>query len=141
MTTLALAAIRHTGEPDGYLPGVCNIGMAEIRVRRIWAAAMLAATIAAFAYLLWKESQPAWMLLLFPLAMGIGVSWLQARERFCVNFGVRGRFNFGRIGPTTKVADAEARRRDFTKVRSMFLRGAVIAAVVTAAAFVVALFV
>jgi hypothetical protein len=138
MTTPVLPTLRLDGGIDGYVPGVCNIGTAETRMRRIWAVAMLAATIAAFAYLLWADAHPAWMLPLFLPAMGAAVSWLQARERFCVNFGLRGRFNFGRIGPTTEVADAEAHRRDLAKVRGMFLRGAAIAAVVTAAAVAVA---
>lgn len=140
MTALVLPAIQ-AGDDDGYIPGVCNIGTAETRMRRVWAGVFIAITAIAFAYLLWADLSPAWMLLLFLPAMGAGVTWLQARNRFCVNFGVAGRYNFGRVGKTSRIADDEAHRRDLAKVREMFFQGAAIAAVVTAAAFVVALLV
>lgn len=90
-------------EPGGaYLAGACNIGPWEIRRRRMSAIAA-AAVAAALLVALVALGVPAWarLLLLVPL-WGAGISWLQARRRFCVAFAMAGISNFG---------DGEASRR------------------------------
>lgn len=124
--------------PTGYIPGVCNIGPDELRARKIAAAAMILLTLAAFAVLLWARVSPLWHLALGVPAMAAAVTALQVRYRFCVNFGARGVFNFGRIGTTEAVEDAEARRRDRARVRQMMLTALPVAIAFALAATAVA---
>ncbi len=111
---------------DRYRAGACNIGPWEIRRRRLSAIAAMGAAIALLALLV-SAGAPAWMRLLVLLpAWGGAVSWLQARRRFCVAFGMAGISNFadGDSG-RTQVVDGEQREADrrtaFALLRDGFL--------------------
>jgi hypothetical protein len=108
------------GQPDGYIPGVCNIGAWEIRRRRAFAVAGFAAAAALFALLV-LIGAPAWtrLLVFVPLAGGL-ISWLQARRRFCAGFAMQGVANFGDGDEGRRsVQDEAARRADLAAVRRM----------------------
>lgn len=115
ITPLAPAA-----EPDGYVPGVCNIGTMEIRRRRTFGIVGIAAAVALFAILVAVDA-PAWtrLLVFVPLAGGV-FSWLQARRRFCAGFAVARVSNFadGDEG-RRRVDDEAAHRADIAAVRRM----------------------
>ncbi len=92
----SLGPIAPAPEPEGaYVAGACNIGPWEIRRRRRSAIAALAAA-AGLLVVLVAIGVPAWtrVMLLVPL-WGAGISWLQARRRFCVAFAMAGLSNFG----------------------------------------------
>ena len=68
----------------------CNIGPAELRVRRVaFAAAAIVLAVAALAVIagVLPTGIAPW---LAPIAGGAVVSGLQVRNRFCVNYGLRG---------------------------------------------------
>ena len=122
--SLALAApvtpLVPVADPDGYVPGVCNIGTWEIRRRRAFGVAGIGAAIVLFVLLV-AVGAPAWtrLFVFVPLAGGV-FSWLQARRRFCAAFAMQGVANFtdaddGRHA----VQDEEARRADLATVRRM----------------------
>jgi hypothetical protein len=100
---------------DQYVPGACNIGPAEIAIRRRAGHVGLAATAALATALLRSDLHPAWRLSLAVPAAGAASGYLQARQRFCANFGFRGVYNFDTRGNqqqvTTDQAQAEDRRR------------------------------
>lgn len=99
-----------------YVPGVCNIGAAEIRLRRRSGWLGLGATIALWlAFLILRIPAP-WRLFLFlPAALG-ATGFLQAAMHFCAGFGMSGVFNFGKeTGKTDTVEQAEFRRMDRRK--------------------------
>lgn len=113
-----------------YVPGVCNIGPAEIARRMRAGHAGLAATAGLFAGLAALGAPaPARFLVALPAAASAS-GYLQARFHFCVGFASRGVFNFGHLGPTTAVDDADARAAD--RRRAMEL-GLACAAIGTAA--------
>ena len=121
------------GSDDGssaYRPGVCNIGPEEIARRRrsAWVAGL--ATVVFYLGLLAIGAPGAVRLIVAVPAAITAVTWLQARERFCVAFGATGTFNFGPVGELDQVADEAARRADRRKVASMIARGAAIGLVV-----------
>jgi hypothetical protein len=96
----------------GYVPGVCNIGPAEIARRRRAGHAGLAVSAVLLAAL-FVLGAPHWArLLLIVPAGGSAVGYLQARLRFCAGFGSQGVFNFGPLGTTERVVDRHARARD-----------------------------
>jgi hypothetical protein len=100
---------------DHYVPGTCNIGPEEIALRRRAGHVGLAVTAALGAALVRSNLHPAWRLALALPAAGAASGYLQARQRFCANYGFRGLYNFDTRGHEQPVplsdAQAEDRRR------------------------------
>jgi hypothetical protein len=117
-----------------YIPGVCNIGPAEIRRRRQSGWVGLGVTILLWgAFLIFHVPTP-WRLLLFFPAMMSATGFLQAALHFCAGFGMRGVFNFGsEVGKTETVEKAEFRLKDRRKARMIALYSA-LAGIATAIA-------
>jgi hypothetical protein len=106
-------------EGDEYRPGVCNIGPAEIAKRRRSGHVGAILTVALFAVLV-ALGVPHWMRFVVALPAAVAASgYLQAYLKFCVGFATLHVFNFGELGPSTKVVDPEARKRD--RARAMQL--------------------
>ena len=95
-----------------YQPGVCNIGPAEIRRRRIAGHSGAIATVLLFAVLA-AAGVPHLLRLVVAIPAALSATgYIQARLHFCANYGSRGVFNFGDPGSIEAVADAEARAKD-----------------------------
>jgi hypothetical protein len=117
-----------------YVPGVCNIGPAEIGKRRQAGWVGLAATIVLWG-LFWILRVPGpWRLFLFvPAAMGAS-GFLQAALHFCAGFGSRGVYNFrSEVGKTDTVDQAEFRRKDRMKANQIGLLSGLIGIIVALA--------
>lgn len=116
-----------------YIPGVCNLGRAEIRAR--WIAAWVGITITVVCLLVFALFEVPWylkMLIFLPASLGAG-GLLQALSRFCVKFGFQGVFNFGPdVGKTDTVEQAEFRRQDRKKALQIASAGLGLSAGVTA---------
>jgi hypothetical protein len=97
---------------DTYAPGACNIGPAEIARRRRIGHVGVLATAAVLTLLLAVHADPAWRLILILPAATAAAGYLQAALHFCANFGFRGVYNFGELGPTERVVAEEAIARD-----------------------------
>jgi hypothetical protein len=97
---------------DQYVPGTCNIGPEEIALRRRAGHVGLALTAALGAALLRSDVHPAWRLTLALPAAGAASGYLQARQRFCANYGFRGLYNFDSRGHEQPVPLAGAREED-----------------------------
>jgi hypothetical protein len=118
MTLSTFTATGSSGPPPaaaGYRPGACNIGPAEIARRRMVGHVGAVATLALLAVLVAIGAPPPVRLLVALPAAGSASGYLQAWLRFCAGFGARGVFNFGSLGSTDQVVDAEARARDRAK--------------------------
>ncbi len=122
-----------------YQPGVCNIGPAEIRQRRMSGYLGLAVAVV-FLVLAFALGWPAWVRLLVALPVALAATgFLQAAFHFCVKFGTQGLFNFGELGAQEAVHEAEYRRKDQRKALLIVGLTALIAAAVAIAAFVIPL--
>lgn len=98
-----------------YVPGVCNIGPAEVAKRRDGGVAGLAAGVAVVAAAVgFGLPKPVRLLAAVPLAGGVS-GILQARAHFCSGFGLRGLVNFGAPGGGTSVEDVADREADRRK--------------------------
>ncbi len=119
-----------------YVPGVCNIGPAEIRMRRLSGWIGLVFTILLWgAFILLRVPAP-WRLLLFLPATVSASGFLQAAMHFCANFGMRGVFNFrSEVGKTDTVEQAEFRRKDRAKALRIILYSSLIGIVVAAVGY------
>lgn len=112
--------IQYLDDAPTYQPGACNIGPAEIRRRQMAGIMGVGAAVGLGALLLAVDA-PQVSRLLVALPLGIGLSgFLQARARFCANYGWRGIRNLGAIGEAERVEDAKARREDRRKALSIF---------------------
>lgn len=105
-----------------YIPGVCNIGPAEIRRRRDTGIVGGVGAVAVLATLLATDAPRPLRLLVALPAMGAASGLLQARMHFCAGFAMRGVFNFGTTGSTDTVEQAEFRAED--KKKAMQILGA-----------------
>ena len=114
----ATAADRATATPE-YQPGVCNIGPAEIKRRRMAGHIGAAVTLVALGVLIALDAPPIARLILILPAAGAASGYLQARMKFCAGFGSRGVFNFGSFGTWTTVTDREALARDRRRSREI----------------------
>ncbi len=117
-----------------YIPGVCNIGPAEIQRRRnggiggaVATGAVLAATV------LTGAPKPLRLLAILPAA-GAATGFIQAATHFCAGFGMRGVFNFGDTGGTDTVEQAEFRAEDQAKAKRIIAASLAIGAGIGGAA-------
>lgn len=107
--------------PDGYVPGVCNIGPAEIARRRRAGHAGVVASLVAFGAMV-ALAMPAPVRLLVALPAAAAASgYLQARLHFCAGFGSTGIFNFSALGQRSTVSDPEALAKDRARSRQISL--------------------
>ena len=119
---------------SSYVPGVCNIGPAEIARRRRTGVVMTIATVIVVAILVAVDAPPPLRLVvLFPAAVAAS-GFIQAWLRFCAGFGWLGVFNFGERGRTETVEAAEARRRDRSMATRIGLASGAVGALVALAA-------
>ena len=134
MAILAATASSRAPGPfaadDGYVPGVCNIGPAEIARRRRSGISAAVATVVLLAILVAVHAPTPLRLLVFLPAAVAASGFLQARLRFCAGFGWLGVFNFRDVGTTETVASADARRRDRAMATRIGLASAVAGGVV-----------
>lgn len=120
-----------------YRPGVCNIGPAEIRRRRMsgWVGLGIAVVFLVVAFALgWAA--PWRLLVAIPVFLS-AQGFLQAAFHFCVGFASRGLYNFGALGSEESVQDAEFRRKDQRKALLITVLAFAIAALVAIGAFLV----
>ena len=140
MILSAFAAARMPGTTEvqaagrDYQPGTCNIGPAEIARRRRAGHVGLVATVVVLIVLVAIDAPPIARIVVAVPAMVAASGYLQAWLRFCAGFGSRGIFNFGPVGDTQQVVDADARSRDRVKARQIGLASLAIGVAVGIAA-------
>ncbi len=98
-----------------YIPGVCNIGDEEIKMRKRTGQIGFVVTIALWMSFMWFDVPQIWRLTLFIPAMMSAIGLLQAYMHFCAYFGFASLFNFGDVGKTDSVQQAEFRAKDRKK--------------------------
>lgn len=139
IATFAAGPAPTTHAAGNYRPGVCNIGPEEIARRRRAGHLGVIATLITLAALVAIDAPPLARLLVALPAAGAATGYLQAWLKFCAGFGSAGVFNFGPLGRTVKIEDAEARRRDRMRSMQIFLGALAIGIFVGVAAVAVPL--
>jgi hypothetical protein len=119
-----------------YIPGVCNIGPAEIKLRKLSGIVGLYVTVILFAVFMIIGVAPMWRLVIFIPAMISATGFLQAKMHFCVKFGTMGLFNMGTTLETHETVEkAEYRRKDQRKALTIIGLSTAISLSVTAIVF------
>jgi hypothetical protein len=124
--------------PQTYIPGVCNIGEAEIDARKRIGWIGLAVTIVVWILLDLLKVAPWLKLIIFLPAAMSATGFIQGFSHFCAGFGMRGVFNFGdTLNKTDTVEQAEFRAQDKKKARAIFLYSILAGIIVAAVAYLV----
>lgn len=118
-----------------YVPGVCNIGEEEIRKRKQSGWMGLIATILLWTVFIWLDVPATWRLTLFFPAMMSATGFLQAYMNFCAYFGFASLFNFGDVGKTDSVSQAEFRAKDRRRAWQIVIYSVLVGAAVALVAY------
>jgi hypothetical protein len=123
-----------------YVPGVCNIGDADVRKRRMIGWTWLIAAIVLFAVFMLPQTPASWhLILIFPATVS-AAGFLQARMHFCAYFAALGIFNFGEdFRSKESVQQAEFRAKDRRKAMQIIAYSIAIGIAVSAASYLLAL--
>jgi hypothetical protein len=120
-------------EGGKYIPGVCNIGDAEIRKRTRFGWAGLLAYILLGALLLLIDSDRTVRVVLFFPAFAASLGFLQGYMHFCAYFGLSALFNFGEAGSSPEeIWEEELRAADRKRAWQIIGYSAIIAVAMTA---------
>jgi hypothetical protein len=118
-------------DSKNYIPGKCNIGEKEIELRR--RQGILGAVISIvliFTFILFPFNNLIRLVLFFPALLGF-LGFFQSREKFCVQYGFLGLFNFEkRVGVTTKVEEKYI-SQDRIKASFVILKSILLASLLT----------
>ena len=126
-----MTAIQFLDEPSqGYRPGACNIGTAEIARRRRSGILGIAVAAALAAVMVVADAGPLLRLTVgVPLFVGL-LGFVQAQLRFCVGFAAAGLRNFGALGAQARVDDRAAQRADLRRAAGITIAVGAVAAVI-----------
>lgn len=120
-----------------YIPGVCNIGPAEIKLRRSAGLMGLVATVALWVILILLNVPHEFRVIIFLPATLMAIGYLQAWLHFCVDFGMRGLFNVGDdLKNQESVDQKEYRRKDQQKAIFIILGSILIGLAVAVLAYI-----
>lgn len=121
-----------------YIPGVCNIGKDEIRIRALTGLAGLFITAFLVILMIILRAAPIIRIIIFVPTFISALGFLQAYFHFCAYFGLRSLFNFEKVGTTPEeIWDDNMRRLDRHRAWTIIGYAALVATGVTLAAFVI----
>ena len=124
-----------TNDEFEYTPGKCNIGLREIRRRKLTGGIGLFLTIITIFSFYHQHSSRIARFGTFLPALIMSIGYLQARKKFCFAFGLSGLFNFGSSGQSHRVISEVDRKIDRRAALRLILEALALAAVVTAIVF------
>jgi hypothetical protein len=119
-----------------YIPGVCNIGVREIRRRQLVGGIGLFLTLSTVLGLYRQHGTYLARLGVFLPAVVMSMGYLQGRKKFCLAFGLSGLFNFGKLGNPKRVISEMDRKIDRDAAIKLMVQAVLLAAAVTAMVFV-----
>ncbi len=115
---------------SSYKPGVCNIGSEE-KTKRVRAGVVFAGVSLVLFALIDRQTYGAYLFIpLFISALG----FVQARQNFCVAYGLAGKYSMNEFGNAKQVTNSDARNKDVNHSLVLIFLSVVIAAGLTLAA-------
>jgi hypothetical protein len=116
-----------------YVPGVCNIGAAEVSHRRLtygWGGLVLTFALYGIIYFL-NPSFYGYLVLAFPLYLST-IGFIQAKENFCAAYGRAGVSNMTEhVGENHEVIGQKNREKDRLKSKQIFIKASVLSGILT----------
>ena len=103
-----------------------------MRRRAVGIAALVFAIVSGYTLLMADElTRSARWGIFFPLLVS-AIGFIQARNKFCLAYGLAGTFNFGKIGDMQRIFDVASKRSDRRKAFMMVIQAAIISGLITA---------
>lgn len=100
-----------------YIPGVCNIGKAEVERRKSKFKFSIFLLLVASIVYLWFDDSTAVLGLQIVLACYSSILFFQIRQKFCIAFGWFNLYNFGELNTKKQqVSDNDYRQKDRLQV-------------------------
>jgi hypothetical protein len=122
---------------EAYIPGVCNINKEEIAYRKkVGAYGKVISLVLATMLVLLDASHILRVLLFFPFVIS-ALGFLQAQEKFCVNYGANGKQNAKDGGKITKIKDSLSLKKDKKKTQEIYIKAITISALSTAIVIII----
>ena len=116
---------------DQYIAGTCNIGKNEIRQRQVVALIGLFLSVSSLiGFISTSASQSVRLGIFLPLTV-FSIGWVQSRKKFCLAYGFRGTFNFGKLGKVSRVSDKASLAADRKTAVSILLQSLGLASILT----------
>jgi hypothetical protein len=106
-------------DTDNYIPGVCNIGLEEIKKRNLVGSIALIITVIVYLFFVYFDVSKGFRFLIFIPAVISAAGFIQARMHFCFYYGLAQMFNFDSIGKTSKVENDEFVAKDKKRARQI----------------------
>lgn len=104
-----------------YIPGLCNIGQVEIKIRLVMCILTVITSVGLFLYFT-VVSQHWFVALLFFLSISnFMLSVLQVKYRFCVKYAFDGVFNFSEFGNKQSVENSQFHKIDKQRARKFII--------------------
>jgi len=105
---------------EQYIPGVCNIGPAEMAKRRQAGFVGVLTTVILAITLVSVGASRTWRLTIFIPVFAAAIGYLQNAFHFCVGFGLKGLYNvINSAGQTEDISKAEFRELDKKKAQKL----------------------
>lgn len=121
---------------NSYVPGVCNIGEAEIAQRKMIGWIALIVTVLYLLACYYFSLAPLWRFVAFLPASMSATGFLQGFMQFCAGFGMEGVFNFSsELRKTESVSQVEFRAADRKKALQIIAYSLLIGLVVAIAGY------
>jgi len=118
---------------EQYRAGACNIGGQERRQRRLLGYGSLLAGVVYLTVVVALSLDPVYAAGVGAFAYGGVLGVLQARERFCVAYGMAGQYGFD--DGSGSVADGAQRSRDRKRAVALSAKAGVVAVLAAGAAY------
>jgi len=121
-----------------YTPGVCNINVKEVAYRRKAGKIVSAFGVAVLMVLLLTSAPYFLGLLVFIPAVLAALSFLQAKNNFCVQYAAAGKYNGSdQYAKTEQVSNEADKKRDAIKSRQIYLQSVGIGVVCTVLSLII----
>ena len=123
---------KTVAKEDFYTPGVCNINPKEVKYRKnvghffAGLTVVIAGLILAFGASYW------FMFATFITVWLAAISYLQAKNNFCVSYASSGKFNSSaEYAKTAEVENEDDKQKDKSKSKQMYLQATIHSALTT----------
>jgi len=122
VVTAYLCVMENSVNDVEYVPGSCNIGAAEIARRNRVGYFGLVCTVFAICCIEMLDADRIWRLTIsIPVAITL-TGFLQARQKFCLRYGLMGVFSVLGMHNLTAISDSENRQKDRNMALSLVMR-------------------
>ncbi|MBK8845254.1 MAG: hypothetical protein IPO27_01360 [Bacteroidetes bacterium] len=118
-----------------YIPGLCNIGQVEIKVRLVMCLTTAILSIGLLSFFIAFPQHWIVAVLFFLSLSNFILTLLQVKYRFCVKYAFDGVFNFSEFGNKQEVGNPQFHKIDKQRARKFIIGSYLVGLIVTIAVY------